>query len=524
MLQHQQKPGGNTASGVKDCREDGAFSSVKDEGIVHMSLNYFEEQQGTLPKHLAPPMNACADVRDLTTPRTPRSRSIWASPLPPGAEQGNGSTNAIAGIAGSAAPPGKEPMRMPSFNDRSPTPFGEALRQTRPEDSGSVQGASLHVPAAHPDQQVQSLPSGAVAYHVPIPTLQPRVRMYLGSDTLGLMIAPGDVLVVRGSGGLGRIGAAGGFMGHVMVVVAPPRSVLRSSPDAAQVVEAWPDADVPELWRVPTVESTSREVGLWEAEMVLFIDRRTRQLKIAGEIDAKGDLCLAEVETVELWQSPEPLRSDLRVDLMHEVLSDMRLTQANWSATTAARAVLRSAAWTLDKDRDPLQTMSQVMASWESKPICTSVAISFWQRYLHRVAAARASAGATHFSAGERVFYFSQSMKDWVDAVVVNAHRDAAGAVVCYDLDIKQGALPENIRRTVSLVPFGRAASDAYAVELILSYMPIQADRGLPGDLTKAMADCGWVAVTQVPFVFSQEVLQVPTFPAAIIPGPERPE
>lgn len=534
---------GDDASGAQEGREDCAVCSAEREASAHGSPDDNNVlQQTPTADWLVPPPNAFADVRELTTPPPKGSRSCSASPWSlgehhesPGLQQDEdtGIDPGSAG-AGPAATGGRKLLAKPRCAAPTlPSPGDFSRSSSKGQDGaedlvrgpeGYTQVPDTPMDAAplcparssptdadvHPEQQAPGFPPElAVPPQAPVALLQPRIRLYLGSDTLGLMIAPGDVLVVRGSGGLSRIGAAGGLMGHVMVVVAAPRSVLRSSPDAEQVEEAWPGPEVPELWRVPTVESTTRETGLWEAEMILFIDRRTRRLKLAGEVDGKGELTLADVETVELWQSPEPLRSDLRVNLMHEVLSDMRQTQANWSARTAARAVLRSAEWTSDKRRDAAKTMSEIKASWESAPICTSVVISFWQRYLHRIATSPSVGGATHFSAGERVAYFSQSMQEWIDAVVVTAYRDAHGAVLFYDLDIKVGAMPGHIRREEFL---GRKAGDAHAVELIMKYMPIKADRGLPGDLTKAMGDSGWISVMQVPLLFSQEMVQVPTY------------
>ncbi|CAE8698093.1 unnamed protein product, partial [Polarella glacialis] len=171
----------------------------------------------------------------------------------------------------------------------------------------------------------------------------PRLRFSLSGDPMELMIAPGDVIVVRGSGRIAELGAVGGFMGHVLVVVGAPQCIRRNSEAHALLNSAWPVDGVEELWRVPTVESTRRESGLYESELLLFVDRRSRQLVTVGEVDADGDLCSFEShEPVELWQSPDELRAELRVDVMWRVLAEMRGNQANWSAATAARAVLKS--------------------------------------------------------------------------------------------------------------------------------------------------------------------------------------
>ncbi|CAE7883049.1 unnamed protein product [Symbiodinium sp. KB8] len=166
----------------------------------------------------------------------------------------------------------------------------------------------------------------------------PKMELSLSGACLDLLVAPGDVLLMRGSGRLAEIGNAGGFMGHVLVVTGKPREVLASTAEAGQLASLWPEK-AQAIWRIPTLESTRREQGLWEAESVIMVERLGRQLTLVGEVERDGDVCNFEPhEAVEIWQSPEELRGALRVDLMALVLSDMRKNQASWSATTAARA------------------------------------------------------------------------------------------------------------------------------------------------------------------------------------------
>lgn len=541
-------PGSNDESGEQENREDSALYSSEDEACAEIADIVTRGEEPVTHGVHSGTLGSTGLLKPVSVPRTPSLGETSRAPSEPIAEpvhkapslpSDTGSVNVSPerrspGLSPDpAAPSPLVEQRVPSLHSDAsgprlhpglcaglvpPNPHVGPI--ALPEAEMPDACPELQEPGIVPDATVTSSqavpPAPSLPSDAPVAILQPTLRMYLGSDALGLVIAPGDVLMFKGSGDLTRIGAAGGYLGHVMVVVAPPRSVVRSSPDAAQV-EDWPGDEVPEIWRIPTVESTSREKGLYETETLLFMDRRTRQLKIFGEIDSAGSFCLFDVEALEVWQSPAPLRSDLRLDVMSEVLSEMRLVQANWSVITAARAFFRSAAWTAEENGNPLQTMSEIMASWEREPICTSVVISFWQRYLHRVAT-RKSIGATHFSAGERVSYLSEPVQKWIDAVVVHTHVDSKGAVCAYDLDIQQGVLPENIRREVLT---GQEASDAFAVELIMNYMPVKADRGLPGDLIKAMGDSGWIAVAQVPLIFSQEVVQVPTYVAAFAPKPE---
>eukprot|EP00439_Symbiodinium_sp_Y106_P043572 s275_g5.t1 len=165
---------------------------------------------------------------------------------------------------------------------------------------------------------------------VPQPVVQmtqvlapPKMELSLSGACLDLLVAPGDVLLMRGSGRLAEIGNAGGFMGHVLVVTGKPREVLATSAEAGQLASLWPEKA--------------------QAESVIMVERLGRQLTLVGEVERDGDVCNFEPhEAVEIWQSPEELRGALRVDLMALVLSDMRKNQASWSATTAARAARSS--------------------------------------------------------------------------------------------------------------------------------------------------------------------------------------
>lgn len=225
-------------------------------------------------------------------------------------------------------------------------------------------------------------------------------------------------------------------MGHVLLVVQPPSNIWRHSPEAHELQAAWPPGDVPELWLLRTLESTRAEEGLHESTMMLYVERGTGKLMLIGEITADGGLALSEHEAVELWQSPAELRSSLRVDLMAEAVVQMKEHERSWSSVTAARAVLRSARIEPRAPYEKAQAMEKIKASWFREPICTSVAIIFWQRYLKSLA-------------------------------------EAAAPVK--DID-----------------PF----------DLILKWMPLKADRGLPGDLLGTMKQAGWVSVPQIPRIF----------------------
>merc|ERR1719272_1257830 len=122
---------------------------------------------------------------------------------------------------------------------------------------GSPRSAS---PSPTPAQHTEAFARPAARQHSdPMggqrgPTMAtPRIHP-AGSSGASVAIAPGDVFFVRGSGGIADIGTTGGFMGHVLVVLAAPQP-LRAS-DKADIHNAMPSINTSRVWRVPTLEST----------------------------------------------------------------------------------------------------------------------------------------------------------------------------------------------------------------------------------------------------------------------------
>jgi len=168
-------------------------------------------------------------------------------------------------------------------------------------------------------------------------------------------------------------------MGHVLLVIAPPRSVMAGSDEANTFEAAWPHGDVRELWVVRTVESTRREkAGLHEVDTLLYVQPGIRRLIMVGEyISDRHELSVSEQVAVDLWQSPPELRPHLSPSIMAQVVTEMTENRANWSTLSAIRAVLRSPTVHLGADM-----MEEIQDCWENGPICTTVVIAFWQRYL----------------------------------------------------------------------------------------------------------------------------------------------
>lgn len=230
------------------------------------------------------------------------------------------------------------------------------------------------------------------------------------------------------------MGTAGGLLGHVMVVVRPPQRVLQHSEEGRWLRPIWPGADVLEIWKVRTAESTRGRCGLHEADTLVHICRNTRRLTfigaiVDGEVEVSG-------EDMELWQSPDELREQLSEEIVREVVQEMKVQCASWSWTTAARALFMSAGSFSSEADDKEQLLEEITDCWAADPICTSVVISFWQRALRKVAEA--------------------------------LNTDAGDTIV-------------------------------EPADLILQWMPLKADRSLPGNLLKTMRRCRWKRKTVIP-------------------------
>mmetsp|Transcript_101803 Transcript_101803/g.287166 ORF Transcript_101803/g.287166 Transcript_101803/m.287166 type:complete len:1029 (+) Transcript_101803:173-3259(+) len=255
---------------------------------------------------------------------------------------------------------------------------------------------------------------------------------YFGLDGgLEGIIAPGDVLYVRGRAGFFELGTAGGTLGHVMLAIGTPERIECSTDEGLYLEHAWPPGGVTEIWKVRTAESTRNNTGLHEAEQLLYIAPDTRKLTLIAEL-GQGEFFPCG-ECAELWQSPDELRAKLHGLLVAEVLGEMRMHGADWSWSTALRAVLSSEDH-FKNCEDKTRILQDIKDSWAMDPICTSVVIGFWQRCLCKLAEATSGSAA-------------------------------AGA------------------------------------DLILQWLPLKADRSLPGTLLGTMQRCGWKRRTTFPVI-----------------------
>lgn len=256
------------------------------------------------------------------------------------------------------------------------------------------------------------------------------------SDGVTLDVQAGDVLSVKGNGRLARLGAHGGFMGHVLVVLSDAQTLPAGLPEGSEIRQLLRLPSTCILWKIRTLESTRSKTGLHSADMFLKSDDGTGNLVLVGELSIdKNDLSLIDSEAVEVWQSPAELRKDFRLDVMDRVVADMKDQEGDWSLVTAARALLNQGsdlrrAWNM-------RSLQEIKDCWEIDPICTSVVVVFWQRYLFRI---------------------------------------------CQQATLQDSS--------------GHLKEDP--IKLILKWMPLKSDGVLPGALTKVMKDCGWDRKTQV--------------------------
>lgn len=278
------------------------------------------------------------------------------------------------------------------------------------------------------------------------PCADKQIEKYWQSIYLDCMIAAGDVLAICDGRQISRIGASGGMFGHVLVVTAAPRCIQKRSPDMIEFASVWPQGKVEEIYQVPVIESTRSTEGIHETDLLLYVEPKSGRIFLHGEVDRSGTISgfnLDKPDVVELWQCPSELRDTSCRDLKEAVIDEMKENQANWSWYTAVRALLLPAAM----ESQPSALASQVESNreellrefqdcWKSAPICSSLPVIFWQRYFCKLS--------------------------------------------------QRGHALQLFEDTTS------------PIHLIMKYMPLKADRVLPGDLLSFLRSSGWANIQQV--------------------------
>jgi len=198
-------------------------------------------------------------------------------------------------------------------------------------------------------------------------------------------VGPGDVLYVQNSSRNSlNVGVVGGFMGHVLVILSEPRMIQCDSEEANDLREVLPRDDVWPVLRARSMEATRSDSGLHKSEVFFHLAEEDGHVVMLGELNEEGEWVPYDANTTELWMAPPELRSGFRAELAGEVVEDMTAVEADWSLSTAVRALLRPA--DVGERYDTGAVLRELKDCWLQKPICTSIVIAFWQRYLVKLA------------------------------------------------------------------------------------------------------------------------------------------
>jgi len=191
-----------------------------------------------------------------------------------------------------------------------------------------------------------------------------------------------------------------------------------------------------------TLESSQSLQGFRETEVLMFVDPGTGFLTMVGEVDEFGEVVTVAHEVVDVWQSPLQFRAQLQVDLMMEALADMENEELDIIPVTMTCSLLTPPQ--LPRGADLTLGLADFQASWRrATPTCTFAVISFWQRYLCKIA----------------------------DGFNVSDPRGWAKPL-----------------------------------ELILKWLPLKADRVSVGELVSTLQSVGWVSMSQIPQLFPPAV------------------
>jgi hypothetical protein len=213
---------------------------------------------------------------------------------------------------------------------------------------------------------------------------------------LDQMVSFGDVLYIRGTLGFGGIGETGGYWGHLHLVTGKPACIQKHSLQALPFLQMWPSKAVDCIWAVPVIESRRNVAGLTESELLLYVHPSTGRIFVLGEIAIDG--ALSEFiqddtpEQVEIWRCPADLRKSANKSLKAQALADLKACGASWSWATAVRAFMLKGEITSRAQKE--STIEDFQQCWTAEPICTTVVIAFWQRYLCHLAEHKARHGA----------------------------------------------------------------------------------------------------------------------------------
>merc|ERR1719382_704147 len=100
-----------------------------------------------------------------------------------------------------------------------------------------------------------------------------------------------------------ELGTAGGLLGHVLLVIGTPIGIDVNSDEGRYLESVWPEGGVKEIFKVRSLESARGRNGVYEGDIYLYCERKSRRIVLLGEFsDNQFDISR---EALELWQCPE---------------------------------------------------------------------------------------------------------------------------------------------------------------------------------------------------------------------------
>jgi len=198
-------------------------------------------------------------------------------------------------------------------------------------------------------------------------------------------LLPGDIIMTMGGKSIATH--------HVMLVCGK----LEFVPQFRKVLEVPPEAEV---WACKTIESTGLEEGHeyhWHSAYTFFSrDKHSKTLELVGDItEGDDEVCVAE-EPVRCKVLLHPLRTEfggqgLDGDIFRKIVHELEIVSKAWSISTCTKAFLSRMFFTwqgginpenykTEKAKEDL--MESLQNSWVIAPICASVPVKVWQRYI----------------------------------------------------------------------------------------------------------------------------------------------
>merc|ERR1712232_753404 len=123
---------------------------------------------------------------------------------------------------------------------------------------------------------------------------------------------------------LTRVGSSGSTLGHVMLATSRTRRVYAGTEESAKLSAVWPSPSIDAVWLVGTAEcKRAARDGIHVSCHILYLDESGEIMTAAEELEGQF-LKFTTPMKVEVWQSPQEMRNNLHIDIMREVLADIR--------------------------------------------------------------------------------------------------------------------------------------------------------------------------------------------------------